>query len=379
MEKFVMEPSDITIDCLQEVEEMRKLKDSWDELHRHSINPSIYNSHSFILSAVESFSYKGETNRLFTVIDQKNNKLLGVFFMSSRAYTWYLLKYNIFEYTGLEENDKPLPVIRKGYHEICWKAFLLHLKCHVKAWDHLQLREMVTGYAELDLLPKLCAELDLIYRARVDTQGPLVSLEGDWHDYWMNHKKMRKKRRKMQRDFGADLEFAVHQDDWEWCLDQYVLLEGKSWKQGKVGISKKPQTRKFYERLFQRLHAAGNLYFGFLTIQGKLISAEIAYTLNQQVYFCHGCYDQEYKKYSPGMVSTSFFLENFFDGKYLQGDFLCGFAGYMNDWASSTAHTYCVDIFQKRLKVRIMHFASKSKKKVFSFLKNQILFLKRKN
>jgi CelD/BcsL family acetyltransferase involved in cellulose biosynthesis len=195
----------------------------------------------------------------------------------------------------------------------------------------------------------------------------------------MQHKKMRKKKRRMQRDFKDLLHFSINQRDWQWCLKQYASLEEKSWKKGKVGISKNLETLNFYTRLFKRLHAAGDLYFGILTVDDVPVSAEIAYTCNKTVYFCHGCYDQAFKKYSPGMVSTSFFLEYFFNTNYTRGDFLCGFAGYLNDWSDTIIATNRIDIFNKRPGIQMMFALQHLKHTYYSPMKKRLLAINEKH
>jgi len=72
------------------------------------------------------------------------------------------------------------------------------------------------------------------------------------------------------------------------------------------------------------------------------------------VYFSDGCYDQAYNKYSPGMVSTSFFIKHFYGNIYKKGDFLCGYAGYLDGWSDSLVKTHRIDVYNKGLKVRVI-------------------------
>jgi CelD/BcsL family acetyltransferase involved in cellulose biosynthesis len=147
---------------------------------------------------------------------------------------------------------------------------------------------------------------------------------------------MRKRIERMKKQFGAGFEFkhicdpAAHES----CLNQYLKLESRSWRKNTaVGISQSEQNISFHRRLFDALAQKSQLFFGFLYIEGELVAAEIAYTHDNTVYFTHGCYDESFKKFSPGMVSVSLFLKGFFNGQYKNGDFLGGFAHYINPWA----------------------------------------------
>ncbi len=356
--------SKVNVQCFESHQAVAELEETWNELHKNCTAPSVYNGFNFVYESIRHFYDKDVTTKVFTLTDSETNLLLAVFPLQHLSSFWYIFKINTYEYTALDEVDKPYPVIRDGYFEICWNAFLLHLKESVSNWDHLQLIELPDSYSELNLLPDICAEQDFIYRVNPSKQGPIVSLEGSWDEYWSQHKKMRKKIRKMEKEFGDQLVFEVHNNNWNWCIDQYIKLEQKSWKKGKIGISSNPQNETFYRRLFERLEATENLQFGFLSVNGELVSGEIAYTMNDTVYFCHGCFDQAYNKYSPGMVSTSFFIKHFYGGRYKAGDFLCGYANYLNDWSDSLMKTYKIDIFMKRPKVRAI-FALRIINKVF--------------
>ena len=349
-----MDKSNISFRCIECNQEIEQLKEAWNELHLNCSRPSVYNSFDFIYESIRAFNNEEITTAIITLTDDASNQLLAIFPMQQHSSFWHIIKMNTYEYTALEEVDKPGPVIRKGYMEICWSSFIQYLMHQVKNWDHLQLIEIAEDSAELDFLEKLSVDNNFYYEKIFQNQGPMLNLQGDWNDYWHQHKKMRKKIRKMDNDFAERIEFKIHQDDWEECLQLYIELEQKSWKKGKTGISKNQQYKAFYSQFFSKIAAEGNLYFGFLTIDGQLVSAEIAYTNNATVYFCHGCYDQAYSKYSPGMVSTSHFIKYFYGEKYKEGDFLCGFAGYLNDWSDEILNTYKINIYPRRLKVRIM-------------------------
>ena len=71
----------------------------------------------------------------------------------------------------------------------------------------------------------------------------------------------------------------------------------------------------------------------------KVISVEVAYTFKDRVYFAHGTYDPDYAGLSAGTVNSSRLIQ-FFHGKgYTEGDFLAGYAGYNNPWASRIEKT----------------------------------------
>ncbi len=355
----------ISIKCLEQIEDIFELKKSWNELHQSCTAPSIYNGFDFVYESLRSFTGEKISNKIFTLTDISSNQLIAIFPMQQIQLRWHIFRFNSYDYAAMDEIDKPYPVIRHGYFENCWSAFIHHIKNNVSDCDHLHLIEMPSNNQEIEMLPSICSEHNLIFKIYPDEQCPIISLDGDWDEYWSQHRKMRKKIRKIEKDFEGRLKFTVHTDNWEWCLNQYIELEQKSWKKGKVGISKNKFSINFYKRFCEKLNTSGNLQFGFLTIDDELVSAEIAYTQGNTVYFCHGCYDNNHKKYSPGMASTSYFIKHFYNSKYSRGDYLCGYAGYLNNWSDSVIKTNSLDIYRKNTKMCSMLAARSIKNKTF--------------
>jgi len=279
---------------------------------------------------------------------------MAIFPLQKYKESWISIPFNSLETTALNEIvDKPFHVIRTGFHDMCWKVLFSHLKNNVADWDHLFLQEIPSSYPVLELLPEICRKQNLIYQVEFDSMSTELSVEGNWNDFWLKHKTMRRNVNKLERVFEERLSFTVHDNNWQQCLDQYIELENKTWKKG-LGVTKDDETINFYKRFCERLDATGNLKFGFLTVDDQPISAIIAYTHNDTVYFPQGCFDPAYKKYSPNMINISYFLKYFYGTSYKKVDFLCGYADFVNKWSDSEIKTYEVDIYIKRPIVRLV-------------------------
>lgn len=338
--------SDIIITTFDKVEDIFSLEDTWEELHANCTNQSIYNSFDFVFESIKAYTDNETHEQIITLTNRLNSQLIAIFpmqFVHSKDPLSF--KITTYEYTALDEIDKPYPVIREGYSDISWKAFIKHLNNNVKHWHRLLLTEMPLENTDLDLIHKLCEQYNLKFRIGSDGKGPIINLDNNWDTFEKQHKKMRKKIAKMKRDFTDQLDFKVYTNEWDVCLEQYIQLEKKGWKsEDNVGICRDDKTLSFYKSLFEKLSAKGNLYFGFLRVDKQLVSAEIAYSSGENVYFCHGCYDSDYEKYSPGMVSTSLLIKHFFSMDYTSGDFLCGYSGYLNSWSDKIIKTCSIYI-----------------------------------
>jgi len=345
------------VDCLKDYEQILPLETEWEALHLNCTKPSFYNSFDFLYSAAHFLLENKADLRLFSVRNKTTNELIALFPFEETSFRWYFLKVKALEFTALQEVDKPFPVIKEGHTTKAWQALFLYLKTDFTGWDALNLLELDESCPEMKLFPALCRDHGFTQVTTECREGPLINLNKEWESFSSAHPKMRKKIRAMEKAYGDKLTFEFVADDWRKGYELYTQLEQKSWKKGEVGITKNPVSESFHKFLFERCAKNDKIAFGFLMVDGEPVSAEIAYCQGDAVYFCHGCYDEKFKKYSPGMVSTSFFLKHFFTSSYLKGDFLSGFANYLNAWSDEILRTKHVEILNASLFTRVVRFS----------------------
>jgi hypothetical protein len=120
--------------------------------------------------------------------------------------------------------------------------------------------------------------------------------------------------------------------------------EMAGWK-ANLGVSEK-QNRLIYANLLPKLAEKNQAYFGILYDGDRVVSIELSYVYLNTVYFAHGTYHPDYAHLSPGSVSTSKFIEYFHGKGYQDGDFLAGFAFYVNSWSERLEPTQDIEIFK---------------------------------
>ncbi|GAB1268223.1 hypothetical protein NBRC116493_14760 [Aurantivibrio infirmus] len=354
----------LRVECIKDREQVLPLEKEWDSLHRDSTNPSFYNSFDFIYSALVYLLENEADMRLFLVRKVESNEIVAFFPFEETTFRWYFFKAIAIEYTALQEADKPFPVIKDGFSDSAWRALFLYFKVTSRNWHAINLLELEEASYETSLLPKLCNEFGFQSTLSQCREGPIISLERDWDEFSSAHPKMRKKIRAMERDYGERLSFQIIDEDWEKGFELYTALEQKSWKKGQVGITKNPTSNEFHRYLFERCGKKRKIIFGFLMVDKVTVSAEIAYCQDDKVFFSHGCYDEDFKKYSPGMVSTSLFLKHFFASPYMYGDFLSGFASYLNAWSDKILKTQHIEILNTGTFTRAIRIARFLKRKL---------------
>lgn len=331
--------------CHSTLNDIKKLESKWNTLHNNCLDPSTYNQFNFVYLSIKHFQCNDA--KPFVLSIHYQDQLIGIFFLQHCLEHRMGIRVKVIEFCALDEIDKPFPVIHVNHIDRCWTGFFSFLNEN-RDWDILNLIEQ--NSTTIQSLSDLAQKNSMPYRINPDKSGPILDLSQPWDAFWSKHKKMRKKLYKMEKDFPDRMEFKVLTG--LALLDDYIQVEQRSWKQGKIGINSDPRTLSFYRSLIQQLNS--DAYIGILYIDDLPVSAEIAYACNDSLYFCHGCYDQTIEKYSPGMISTSLFLKYFMDSKcFRQGDFLVGYAGYLNAWSDIQLHTQRIDIYKPNWVTRL--------------------------
>jgi len=314
---------------------LMELEAEWNELLQRSTRPTIYSTLDYIYTSCVHFK---RTEDIFFLLfrDAATHALLAIFPLSVWDDRVYGVQVQTLEHgitTNNTDVDKPYPIIDRNHEQACWSRYRDYFKKEYLEWDLIIYDELISesylnhGLRSLFLFP--------FYYTRVKPgpHSPIVRLDDDWSEFWQKHSNMRKKNRRMEKKIGDRFAYKVFSApaDVERCLNEYIATEQAGWKAGE-GVSQS-ENQRFYHELLPKLAAKGQLFFGMMYDGDKVISAEISYVFMDRVYFALGTYNPDYKHLSPGTVSTSRFIRFFYDKGYVEGDFLAGFAEYVNPWA----------------------------------------------
>ncbi len=111
-------------------------------------------------------------------------------------------------------------------------------------------------------------------------------------------------------------------------------------------MSQKKNNRQFYEELLPLLAEKELIHVGILYDGNRAVSVEITYTFMDRAFFSLGTYNTHYSHLSPGTVSTALFIRYFFSKGMSYGDFLAGFANYVNPLAEKVEMSKEIVVFK---------------------------------
>ncbi len=314
---------------------LQERESEWDALLGRSSRPSVFSTFDFVYTSCLHFKEDEEIFFLF-FRDEKSGELLAIFPMSLCREKCYGIDLRVLAHgitTTTTDVDKPYPIIGQDHEEVCWKRFRDYLRHEFKEWDIIDYDEFMPDSYLSHALRSLFSFPLYWTKVSAGPESPIIKLDGDWQDFWMGHRKLRKHTRKLEKELGDDLVYKVTGDpaDVAPCLNAYIATELISWKSGEFVSD--PDNQKFYHDLFPRMAAKNRLFFGMMYDREKVISVEIAYTFRDRVFFAHGTYDPAYADLSPGTVNSSRLIHHFHGKGFVEGDYLAGFSAYNKPWA----------------------------------------------
>ena len=349
------------------------LAEEWDSLLARSSRPTVYSTFDCFDTVNEHFYEDDEEVYILLFREAESDALVAIFSYCIEKESLYGIETQVL-YHGIVPDDpgvdKPYPIIEKDREEECWNRYCRYLKREFTDWDRLTYDEFTPESYFFRNLRSLFSFPGYWCKSVEGPESPIMDLNGDWEEFWMSHRKLRKKTRRLEKKMGDRLNYSIisDPDKISMCLDAYVETELLSWKAGKEGISPEDY-QPFYRDLFVRLAEKGRIYFGILREEEKVVSLEVAYTFGDRVYFAHGTYDPAYSDISPGTVNSGWFIK-FFHGKgYVEGDYLAGYASYNNPWAARIEKTVTINVRRlgwKNWRLAACHLTKKLKNKLSS-------------
>jgi CelD/BcsL family acetyltransferase involved in cellulose biosynthesis len=139
---------------------------------------------------------------------------------------------------------------------------------------------------------------------------------GDWveqsHSTWK--KRLRRYRRKMDKDYEATFEIARSPTDLEAELAEGFALEAGGWK-GAAGtaIVSTPETADFYREIAAAFHDRGELRLSRIALDGEAVAFSFCIEHGGRLYSLKAGYDESFRRIVPGLVMQLSIIEACFE------------------------------------------------------------------
>jgi CelD/BcsL family acetyltransferase involved in cellulose biosynthesis len=312
--------------------DLNSIADEWRELAARALEPNVFYEPAFALEAAALFGR--DAGAVLVWSGTSPRKLLG-FFPGHVERRRFGIKLPVL--VGWTHPYAPLgtPLVERQAAEPVIAAWLAHLA------DNSEL----PGLLLLPFLPvegPFAAALDVILRRAQMSVGDLnghrraqLAPGADrllYVERALGQRKRKELRRCVRRlgDAGAILfSTATEPAAVVAALDDFFMLESRGWK-GQAGTAAvcHEDTRNFMTAAVNGLAELGKVAIDRILIDGRAIAATITLRSGDGAWFWKNAYDEEFAKYSPGVVLTIAVTEELVDDATIDRTDSCATANH---------------------------------------------------
>jgi CelD/BcsL family acetyltransferase involved in cellulose biosynthesis len=176
---------------------------------------------------------------------------------------------------------------------------------------------------------------------RVVQRSPYVRIQGDWEDHKARldgHmlKEIRRCRRRLEEMGEVSFELVDGRQDLDRFLEEGFQVENSGWKgEYRTAILAVPVVRQFYSEVASWAALRGILRLAFLRLDGRPIAFDFNIEDDGVCYVLKGGYDEEFRKFGPGVMLTHEMLKYAFAKRLRRYDFAGSDEEFKMDWTHS--------------------------------------------
>lgn len=183
----------------------------------------------------------------------------------------------------------------------------------------LEVRELREGDAGAEALTAGARRAGMLSLLEPGSTSPIIDTSGGL-DTWVKEsnsswkKRLRRYRRKMEKDYEATIEIARSPQDLEAELVEGFALEASGWK-GNAGtaIVSKPDTELFYRSIATTFHDRGQLRLSRIALDGEPVAFSFCIEQDGRLYSLKSGFDERFRKIVPGLVLQLSIVEACFE------------------------------------------------------------------
>lgn len=295
----------------------------WDRLANECAEANIFYSSALCLPALNNLS-EFQNILFFTLWDtldlsakdkdgeNKEERLSALFpFSKMTKYSrWPLPHYQNAQHPNSFLGN---PLIWHGYEDIFWNEFLDYCNAEIGHFNFLNLDKLSLNGPIFDALQTIChtrnQRFDIIQRcerAKLETSKSIDEY------YAQNIRK--KKRKEIQRlrnrldelgeiTFQESLAHDNPDDEINKWLDDFLSLEHAGWKgQNGSSLASHADTKAFYWDAMKATKTNKQLHLSCMRLNGKALAMLITFINNNTGFSFKTAFDEEYARYSPGVL-----------------------------------------------------------------------------
>ncbi|MCD6505944.1 GNAT family N-acetyltransferase [Candidatus Poribacteria bacterium] len=325
------------VKVVKDESEFMRMKPIWDALLERCPDSMIYLTHEWMQAYWGAIDLEKERRMLILTVYDGNRPIAIAPFVVLRERRLGR-KCRVIRFLGYDGMRSHLILTEKLAEAINAVLDFLHHNRHI--WDLAVLNNLPLDSPNTDLLIDKLWESEFRFGYTISRLSPYIPLTGDWNSYLASRsrslrKEIKYKRRRAEREYRVELKRITRTENVDLLMDKIVEVDARSWRY-KTGaaIILNPDVRKALYRLTRLANERGWLYVGLLEFDGRPIAFEYKLAYNGTVYGLRIGYDEEYRRYSPGLILRSFMLQTAFQDGMSEFDLAGHNEEYKARWTS---------------------------------------------
>lgn len=338
----------LTIEEINDVEQFRSMRESWDTLLKESPDNNIFLTWEWLFTWWQHY---GRDKKLKILLIKQSGELVGIApLMQSKRRKWFFTIDAIenicsvsCDYSGviLKTAEPALVIFLLDYLRKNMKNSKAVVRIsHIPESSHFL--ALLQGQ-----YPSFSGSFRLM--KRLQSSCPYIELPTTWEGYLGtlhrdSRKTLRKRIRNLEKDFAVEFEKFGGDGDLQAQLQVLFNLHQSRWQGSSIGkIFSRPETREFYVDVSKAFHENHWLNLSFLSVNGEPVSAGWGFDYNNEFLYMTCAYEPSYSPYSVGTVHLMKLMEDAIQNGRKKFDFLQGAEAYKTRYArNKTANSQII-------------------------------------
>lgn len=301
-------------------ERLDTIHEAWADLAQNTSTPNPFYAPTFFLPATKNVSHKVRW-KIFVVQEQETKKLTGFFPFTVHKNSYFFNEFSLWK-TPL--NFLTTPLIRAGHEEHVWKAVWSQVtqqgnKCDLLRFPMNQASGRIHQELQTLIRNELLVTFETEHYARAQLEQGMPYEQYIKHSIGGRHlRNYRRLLRNLKKEGEVEFRVSSQGDEAASWANWFIELEASGWKGAEGTALRNIQGQADF------FHELVKLGFQDLSVQmvGLFFNdhpiAICCLLLSQQGAFTYKiAFDEDYKKYSPGVLLELEMTETFLDEQRL--------------------------------------------------------------
>jgi CelD/BcsL family acetyltransferase involved in cellulose biosynthesis len=326
-------PTHVTVRRMERRADLSELQTEWNRLLDQTDVATPFLTPGWQLAWLDTY---GARHKPFVLAAHRATELIGLWTMGIRKRG----PFKVLEPLGSGRSDWLDVLVVSNERQAVLSAFVNYLIEHRKAWDLIELRDMLADSPTIATLESLAAVGGLRLRRQLRTVAPYVVIKGSWDDYLAsrsaNFRSTLRRRLKSAADPKSDMAIRVTAaPDAGATVDALAEVERNSWKarEGNLKLTTR-EGREFYKQYFVAFATQGLLRIWTAAVQGAVVAYLVLFVYKGKCYYYNGAYDAASANLSPGTVLHAMAIQEAFRTGLAEYDFLSGQESFKDRWCT---------------------------------------------